>query len=429
MAAGPILIFDKSLLEALSPDEAVWLGQFYRVNMTPLFFVETLADLEKEVDGGRTPEQIVGRLAEKTSAMGADPNVHHLRLCAGDLMGQPVEMRNFVVRGRGRSVQKDEQKGVIFDESEESKALARWRAGRFLDVERQHARAWRAALANLDLNATAEQFKPLVQGETRPKNLADIKRFTDGVMNDPELSERTLGATLQTLGVPYELWPAIYERWKAQGKPILPAFAPYASHAMTVDLFFALAIAAGLIAKERTSNKADIAYLYYLPFCMVFASMDKLHARTVHLFLKGKQQFVWGADLKAELKRLDEHYSALPEETKARGVMSFAHAPPMEGDFLTTRLWDEFMAPHWRKPRQARPDPMNDAEREQVERALLELNEQLKAAAPADREVRVKDADFVIVESKVPRRLGKWAIVPPEVTATKNDEERKPESR
>jgi hypothetical protein len=430
VAAGPILIFDKSLLEALSPDESVWLGQFYRVNMTPLFFVETLADLEKEVDGGRTPEQVVGRLAEKTSVMGADPNVHHSRLCAGDLMGHRVEMRNFVVRGQGRSVQKGEQKGVIFDESDESKALARWRAGRFLDVERLHARAWRAALANLDLDATAEQFKPLVQGERRPKNLADIKQFADGVMNDPALSERTLGATLQTLSVPYELWPAIFERWKSAGKPVVPAFAPYAAHAMTVDLFFALAIAAGFIAKERPSNKADIAYLYYLPFCMVFVSMDKLHARTVPLFLAGKQQFIWGADLKAELKRLDDHYSALPEETKARGVMSFAHAPPIEGEFLTTRLWDEFMASHWRRPKESRPDTATDpAERERVGKALLELNEQLKAAAPAAGEVRLKDADFVIVESKVPRRLGKWAIVPPEATGTKNDEEPEPESR
>jgi hypothetical protein len=147
---------------------------------------------------------------------------------------------------------------------------------------------------------------------------------------------------------------------------------------------------------------------------MVFASMDKLHARTVPLFLTGRQQFIWGADLKAELKRLDEHYSALPEETKARGVMSFAHAPPTDGDFLTTRLWDEFMARHWRAPKGRRPAADDPAERDRIEKALLELNEQLKSAGPADREVTVPDADFVIVESKIPRRLGKWAIVPPE---------------
>lgn len=214
---------------------------------------------------GRPSRSLVGSPRKQASWVGVDPNLHHSRLCAGDLMGHHVEMRNFVVRDAGRSVQKGGQKGVIFDESEESKALNRWRDRRFLEVERRHARAWRATLANLDLNATAEQFKPLVQGETRPKNLADIKRFADGVMHDPDLSERTLGSMLQTLGIPYELWPPVFERWKANDKPTMPVFAPYAAHVMTVDLFFALSIAAGFIAKERASNEVDIAYLYYQP--------------------------------------------------------------------------------------------------------------------------------------------------------------------
>jgi hypothetical protein len=59
---GPIIIFDQSVLESLNPDEAVWLDHFYLANITPLFFIETLADLEKEVRKGRTPEQVVGSL-------------------------------------------------------------------------------------------------------------------------------------------------------------------------------------------------------------------------------------------------------------------------------------------------------------------------------------------------------------------------------
>ncbi len=57
MGVGPILIFDKSTLQSLSVDESVWLDAFYLSNITPLFFVETLADLEKEVATGRTPEK------------------------------------------------------------------------------------------------------------------------------------------------------------------------------------------------------------------------------------------------------------------------------------------------------------------------------------------------------------------------------------
>lgn len=66
MATGPTLIFDKSTLQSLSVDESVWLDNFFTTNITPLFFVETLADLEKKVRQGRTPEQIVGNLAYKT---------------------------------------------------------------------------------------------------------------------------------------------------------------------------------------------------------------------------------------------------------------------------------------------------------------------------------------------------------------------------
>jgi hypothetical protein len=34
-------------------------------NITPLFYIETLADLEKEVRAGKTPEQVVGEIAFK----------------------------------------------------------------------------------------------------------------------------------------------------------------------------------------------------------------------------------------------------------------------------------------------------------------------------------------------------------------------------
>lgn len=422
MSAGPILIFDKSLLEALSPDEAVWLGCFYRVNMTPLFFVETLADLEKEGRAGRTPEEIVGSLAAKTSVMTVDANLHHSMLCAGDLDGARVEMCNYVVLGGGRTVRDPNgQVGIVYDQSSESKALHRWRRREFEQVEREHARAWRNALANLDLEATAREFKPFVEGSDRPKTLADVKHLVDRIVAAPNIAERVLGMSLQTLGVPYELWPRIFQRWVGEGKQALSTFAPYAAYALMVDLFLAVAMAGGLIAKERPSNKADIAYLYYLPFCMVFTSMDKLHRETVPLFLKGKQRFIWGLEMKAELRKLDEHYSAFPEDVKARGVMSFAHVPPLEGDFMTTRLWDEFMAPHWRKPRKQRPDPKIDPqERKRLDDLLRELNARRTQSQPADREVRVKDAAFVIVESAVPAQLGKWRIVPPEAAKDEN---------
>ena len=48
MPLGPIIIFDKSFLQSLNVDEAVWLDNFFLTVITPLFFVETLADLERK---------------------------------------------------------------------------------------------------------------------------------------------------------------------------------------------------------------------------------------------------------------------------------------------------------------------------------------------------------------------------------------------
>ena len=62
-------------------------------------------------------------------------------------------------------------------------------------------------------------------------------------------------------------------------------FCPYFHYVYSVDLFFNFAVSADLISRVRpkgkADNKVDIAYLYYLPFCMVFTSNDNLHERVV----------------------------------------------------------------------------------------------------------------------------------------------------
>jgi len=47
---GPIALFDKSFLQSLNVDEAVLFDHFFLPVISPLFFVETLADLSREPD-------------------------------------------------------------------------------------------------------------------------------------------------------------------------------------------------------------------------------------------------------------------------------------------------------------------------------------------------------------------------------------------
>ncbi len=54
---GPTVLFDKSFLQSLTVDESVIFDHFFIAVICPLFYVETLADFEKAVRQGRTPEQ------------------------------------------------------------------------------------------------------------------------------------------------------------------------------------------------------------------------------------------------------------------------------------------------------------------------------------------------------------------------------------
>lgn len=411
MTHGPITIFDKSLLQSLSLDEAVWFQNFFRSNITPLFFAETLADLEKEVAAGKSPEHVVGRLAEKTPMLGAAPNVNHHQLCIADLMGQRIQMERLPIVGQGRAVRSGDRRGLIYEQPPEMDALQRWQEGDFLGVERRFARSYRQALANLDLHLAGDFLRVLGFEPRRFRDLAAVKTWADAAIRQDGRRLRILKAGLITLGVQSEFHAAILSRWKKLGGPHLHEFAPYAAYVFGVEVFFNAAIASGHISPERPSNKMDMAYLLYLPFCMVFTSCDRLHARTAPLFLRSDQRFVGGNELKADLAALDNYYSALPVEVRNRGLFYFASRPPQEGNFLIAQLWDHLL-PDWRI-HAAKKEPRSP----ELDAKLLEEVRKMKEAAKKvtdELPVDIESADHVIIERRIRPVMGKWRILPPE---------------
>ncbi len=420
MALGPILIFDKSTLQSLNPDEALWLDNFFLTNITPLFFIETLADLEKEVHSGRTPEEVVGNLAYKTPDMQSRPNVHHATLLAGELSGAgEIDMRYgrpIISGGEPRVL--EGKTGILFQQAPEQEAFHRWQRGDFLDLERLTAKAWRRALSNVRYDELYTQFQAWFAGRAKPRTLLDAKSFADAIIDGPK-QEETFQFGLALVGVPGHSQEQVLARWRSAGKPPIREFAPYFRYVFSVDLFFYLAIAADLISRVRPSNKVDLAYLYYLPFCMVFASSDNLHARMAPLFLRPDQTFVDGAALKADLNKLDQYYASLSEDIKSQGVFKFATYPPTDRSFLVTQLWDKHL-PVWRTHR-AEPKPPLDKEAQ--DRVLAEITRLKEEATPLDPRtpINTDDADHVIIERKVFPRKGKWKRFPPEVEQKSKD--------
>src|SRR6266852_3862190 len=400
MSAGPHLIFDKSALECLSLDETNWLDNFFYTIITPLFFAETLADLEKEVGKGRTPEHVVGSLAIRTPDMQPTAFPHHQKLLQAVLYGHPLPLDGRTPRDQGQVVKLDGQKGIFYSKSPEEEALDRWHKGEFLDVERQFAKTWRRQLSNINHDKEYAFFqKWFLMG--KPKTPTEVKTLTDAYI-DASPQDGALKFGLSLLGVPEGARGEILERWKKAGSPPIREYVPYFRHLFGVDLFFSLAIASDLISRVRpigkADNKVDIAYLYYLPFCHVFVSNDNLHKRVVPLFMRGDQTFVDGTDFKADLRKLDAYYSAMPDEVKNSGFYKFAKYPPADTSFLVTRLWDK-RGKEWRE-QAAKPDSLDKDKDTEIIEHLGRIRNAVKSSDPNVR-LSIEETQFMQITRDV----------------------------
>ncbi len=405
MPQGPFLIFDKSSLESLDLDEAVMLDNFYMSNITPLFFVECLADLEKAIRSNSTPEQLVGSLATRTPESQSYPNVHHATILRGELAGKfdLKTVRGRVMLAGGRHIQLGEKKGVVFERSPEAEAISRWGKREFLELERNIARQWRRALTSIDLNAMVQSVMRGLGPWRKPKSLQDARKMTDAIIDnmDPEWLIRF---GLNLLGAP-ETVEYVVSNWIQKRRPPLRDHLPYFVFMLMINIFFCLVLPTQLLSKVKPSHKIDLAYLYYLPFCSVFTSKDNFHADIVPLFLSPEQTFVYGTELKEDLKHLVAHYEALPEDVLKTGLIHFAAYPPDDTGFLITRLWDKYL-PGWRAASEG-PKPGFDPEEEK--RIVEEINRQMDSPElqPSD-EQDIDKMDYATIRRMVHPQKGRW---------------------
>ena len=404
---GPLAIFDKSFLQSLNANEAALFDTLFRTNITPIFYLETLADLHKET-GRRTPEAEVGIIASKTPNWGSCVNASHITLCMSELMGHRVEMKLVPTIAGGRPVEIEGKKGVYFKPSREQVAFERWQDGRFSDVERAMAKDWR------EIVLKAPRTEP-IKGGTRFSNLAEVRAFTQRNIARPESKWLVFNMGIVTAGFSQrKMWQAI-KIWFARGYRPIAMHAPYLNYVAQVDFFFSTAVSTGHISADRASNKIDAAYLYYLPFTQVFISGDNLHQRMTPHFLQKNQQFVWGPDLKQDLKRLVGVFNQHPDIDRL-GLAKVANKPPKDDVGFIAQLYDKFL-PGWRTLRSEIPaDGINETPGLHAE--IIAQVEAMEAAAkkPARRPAWApnydnESLDMLTIERWVSKRRGDWQFL------------------
>ena len=181
--------------------------------------------------------------------------------------------------------------------------------------------------------------------------------------------------------------------------------------------FFQIAPASKLISSERPSNRLDIAYLLYLPFCMMFVSSYRLHQRCASLFLRPNQEFVWGPDLKANLTQINEHFLKLPKRIREQGVYSLADDPPPIGNQAVRNLWCRLL-PEWREagiePPNAphRPPPTAGEIKRLAESPEMVITEPGSVSGELDQ---------AVIKRLVKHRKGSWYQIPSSLNRNQPD--------
>ena len=404
---GPITLFDKSFLQSLSVDESVWFDHFFYTAICPTFYVETLADLKKP-NLRRSAEEEVGIIADKFPQMHSLPTPNHLEMAIGNLLGQDVPFTGQIPIGGGRPVKSGDHTAVVYEPSPEAEAFRRWQVREFDAIEHEFASDWRRKIQTLDLKSVADGFQQLGISGRNCKSLADAKSIADTFVNRNGQPFERLKLAYLFLAVPKEHHQSIMMRWTFSNCPPLSIYAPYAAHVLTVDVFFQTALAANHISTDRASNRLDIAYLYYLPFCQVFVSSDKLHRTCASLFMRDDQSFIWGQDLKSALSELNRHYSTLPDNEKEKGLMHIAPYPPLELNSIVSQLWDKHL-PNWREHASESPHKLDFDPA-----AVKKLTNLIKGPSvpPNNVDFALEDADVTSIRRVINKNKGRWWQLP-----------------
>lgn len=372
---GPRLLFDKSFLQSLSLDEAVLLDHFFYTVISPIFYVETLADLEKTSRSGRSPDDEVRIIGSKIPKANSAPMLFHPAFAVRELLGTPVSMDGRMFLSGAKTVAFRGQKGIIQNPGPEHDVFERWQNRQFLPLERGFARSWRQKLRRVDLSTLKAGIRAfgLLQ---RCTSLEEVHALALQLVNRREHKRDLVKLALIALGANSRTERTVLERWTTGDQPALIDFAPYASFILLVEVFFAIAHESAPLISHDPNSRSDITYFHYVPFCNVFVSSDKLHLRTAKFFLRSDQTFVQGPLLKESLRNLVDRYSALPDEEKDKGLLIYAGTPPIDDpDCIVAKLWDRHKGRKWRDPAPTVPPQLiaalegllKDMETEQVQ--------------------------------------------------------------
>lgn len=354
---GPAILIDKSAFQSFSEKEVFYLQSYYHVVYCPTLFFEILADLRKCEDEEASKEEI-RKVSYKINAHSTCFTADLRNLLINDLLGYHLAMDGRPVLAGGKEVVDGKGKrAMYFDEQSEYVALRRWTAGEFSEAEGMWAKNWRSSIGDVDLDIAKINAKYMQQ----LSDITELRQYTSNVIEQQEYQDDFLRLLLNRVGLDQKIRDRVFDRWMKHGMPKIKDFAPYAYYCLTVYLSFYNGIAKNLIGTKST-NLIDLEYILYMPFCRVFASTDKFHRDFSPLFLEEDRDFVWGNDLKNDLKSFCEYWEERGDSKRMDYKKEYGDYPPEIPGSLTCELWRKHFGERSKRFGQIEVTPEREAE-------------------------------------------------------------------
>lgn len=297
------LIFDKSGFQTLSRQEHGLRLFRYKENITPVLLREILTDLSKaESRLEVAPTEAVQVLARKFMGSGGVVNADCRKLLAASLTGEDSD-------GDGRPLVDDYSTheasdgtlSVLIDVMEGNRAILRWAQAEFSDRERRAAAGLRAASARFSVDGLRGRLRQHHVLVPRPKDIPDLAVIADGMLGQASLQRPFLDWMMDQCFFSSRLRERVWHAWERDRRPMLAEFAPYAHHCARILLLLLIGMTHRKLS-DRPTNRIDVEYLFYSPFCRVFVSSDRLHQQLAPLVLWENQRFVLTQDFRTELR-------------------------------------------------------------------------------------------------------------------------------
>jgi hypothetical protein len=303
---GPLLIFDKSFLEMLNPDEVSELSVHFKFVGTPTLIGEIIADLKLDPSERRVPSDVVRALSRKMRKVHGLQPANYRKLALANIYAHEISMIGQVpVDESAPNVHVTEDRlGIFYDSTLEQALWARWADGDFGTEDELTATTWRNGIEQIDLEKVAALWKPFTSRHfSLAKNQGELISAIDVFLGDPTpaVQREIVNMTLDLLKASPQDRLVVHVLMSSDAMRSLLEFAPYAASIIRLFLAFVCGLARGFIG-PRATNYIDLQYLYYSPFCMVFVSNDKFH-REMWPATAGRHSFLWGQDVKDDLRR------------------------------------------------------------------------------------------------------------------------------